>query len=149
MFHSWMCKHPIHPQVLEKKNVVGHRFLSRTPAFTWVCAFEESAMASFLFSESQSIKGSRRVSLWEGAFLLLSPKNALSDLCSFNEKTATRILATEWVVNILAPEHELESEELFSNILNMMQLTVLHCLLFLYFLIGLFYILLVKCLYHT
>lgn len=43
-------------------------------------------MASFLFSESQSIKGNRRVSLWEGAFLLLSPKNALSGLCIFNEK---------------------------------------------------------------
>lgn len=84
MFHSWMCKYLLPPQVLRKKKYCETLLFEQNTCLHLSCAFEESAMASFLFSESQSIKGdrSRRGSLWEGDF----PKNALSDFCSFNEK---------------------------------------------------------------
>lgn len=83
MFHS-VCKHLVHPQSTWKKMLLGIAFWAAHLHSN--CAFEESVMASFLFSESQSIKGNRRISPWEGDFLLISPNNALSDFCIFNEK---------------------------------------------------------------
>lgn len=49
MFHSWMCKYLLPPQVVRKKNVVGHCFLSGTPAFTWVVHLKSQQWQAFFF----------------------------------------------------------------------------------------------------